>query len=281
MPTIITRAEWGHSGFAKPLYAVAPGVRSAFFTHYHGGPTGGRTGVEVPRLIDRIHKGNGWSGIGYNFVVDQAGAIYEGRGWMYAGAHCPNWNTRGISAQGHIGGDERPSEAMRASLRWLYDVACRRIGGQALRRMVHLDAYPTSCPGRPLLAWVRGGMPADSPGLPLSTVRFPGALVEDGQWGPLTAAMLLRVLRMPGATGNTDYWLKVQAALGVGEINRTGRPNPATISAIERWAGKLAVDGVMDLSGAANPDVARVQKVINDQLELLIAEEKAGATDVS
>ena len=67
----------------------------------------------------------------------------------------------------------------------------------------------------------------------------------------------------------------------MGEINRTGRPNPATISAIERWAGKLAVDGLMDLSGAVSPDVARVQKVINDQLELLIAEEKAGATDVS
>lgn len=280
MPTIITRAEWGHTGFVKPLYAVAPRARDAFMVHYHGGPTGGRTGAQVPRLIDRIHKGNGWSGIGYSIVVDQEGEIYEGRGWMHAGAHCPGWNSRAWSVQGHIGRDEQPSEAMRASIRWLYEQACGR-AGHTLRQMVHLDAYPTDCPGRPLLAWVRGGMPVDSAGLPLSDVRFPGALVEDGRWGPLTAAAFLRVLRQPGATGNTDYWLKVQAALGVGEINRTGRPNPATISAIERWAGKLAVDGVMDLSGAVSPDVARVQKVINDQLELLIAEEKAGATDVS
>jgi peptidoglycan recognition protein len=35
---------------------------------------------------------NGWSDIGYNFLVGGDGNIYEGRGWIRVGAHTPGYN---------------------------------------------------------------------------------------------------------------------------------------------------------------------------------------------
>jgi peptidoglycan recognition protein len=31
----------------------------------------------------------GWSDIGYNFIVGEDGNVYEGRGWTKVGAHAP------------------------------------------------------------------------------------------------------------------------------------------------------------------------------------------------
>lgn len=39
---------------------------------------------------------NGWSDIGYNFVVGEDGLVYEGRGWSTVGAHAPNFNSNSI-----------------------------------------------------------------------------------------------------------------------------------------------------------------------------------------
>jgi len=39
---------------------------------------------------------NGWSDIGYNFVVGGDGNVYEGRGWGKQGAHAPGYNSQSI-----------------------------------------------------------------------------------------------------------------------------------------------------------------------------------------
>ena len=162
MPRIITRAEWGFDGWRDPKNPpsrITEANRTAFFTHYQGGPTRYRTGNSVPRSIHAMHKANGWKGIGYGHIVDNDGTIYEGRGFNLSGSHCPGWNTAGYSAQGHIGVGERPSAAMLASLRWLYDEACRR-SGRSLSKRGHRDGVATSCPGDVLYAWVKAGMPS-------------------------------------------------------------------------------------------------------------------------
>ena len=160
-PSIITRSQWGFKGWlnGQPPATVDPKTRDEFFVHYNGGATGGRGGVGVPRDIDSWHKANGWAGIGYGFVVTQDGAIYEGRGFGYVGAHCPDHNKRGHSAQVFIGGDEKPSDAALASVRWLYDEACR-VSGRTLAKKGHRDGVSTDCPGTALYNWVRAGMPA-------------------------------------------------------------------------------------------------------------------------
>ena len=163
MPTIITRAQWGFDGWLDPKdppnTVNEKTQRTEFFTHYNGPPTRYRTGTVVPRIVHDIHKGNGWKGIGYGHVVDNAGTIYEGRGFNLQGSHCPNHNVSGYSAMGDIGEGETPSAAMLASIRWLYEEAQRRTG-KALTKKGHRDGTATACPGDVLYRWVRNGMPA-------------------------------------------------------------------------------------------------------------------------
>lgn len=166
---IIKRKAWGFDGWLggrPPAGGTVPvAERTEFYVHYEGGrPCGDQTGPSVPRAIHDFHKnGRGWAGIGYSWVVDQAGHIYEGRGWGYQEAHCPGHNRSAWSVQGHIGGDEQPSDAMLSAIRWLYDQCCRR-AGRALAKRGHRDGFATECPGDPLYRWVEQGMPAPAGG---------------------------------------------------------------------------------------------------------------------
>ena len=53
--------------------------------------------------IRKWHKAQGWSDIGYHYVVYLDGAIHEGRDVDVSGAHCTNHNSRSIGVC-YIGG---------------------------------------------------------------------------------------------------------------------------------------------------------------------------------
>jgi hypothetical protein len=161
---IVSRAEWGALpwGDGKPSDTPAlipPSVRRYFVVHYDGAQAVTRTGHAVPRAIDSAHRARGWVGIGYNFAVDRAGNVYEGRGWALRGAHCPGRNIDGIGVQVAIGGSQQPTVAALSTVRALYDDACRR-ACRALVATWHGAHYPTACPGPDLISWMRAGMPA-------------------------------------------------------------------------------------------------------------------------
>lgn len=60
--------------------------------------------------IRRWHvKGNGWSDIGYHFVIELDGTIKEGRPLDKIGAHVKNFNNRSIGVC-YVGGRERNSK---------------------------------------------------------------------------------------------------------------------------------------------------------------------------
>ncbi|MEV7996544.1 peptidoglycan-binding protein [Streptomyces sp. NPDC086077] len=162
--TIISRATWGAKPWDNDPRSDGPAQLSVtrlteFFVHYDGAHHIKATGYAIPRAIEAQHLAQGWSGIGYHFVVDQAGNIYEGRGWGRQGAHCPGHNVSGLGVQIAVGGDQEPSEAALAACRALYDEACRR-AGRTLAKKGHRDGIATQCPGEILYAWVRSGMPA-------------------------------------------------------------------------------------------------------------------------
>ena len=80
-PAIVTRAQWGADEAYRsgpPLYGV---VRCAFVHHTVNANT--YTRAQAPALVRGIYyyhtKVNGWSDIGYNFLIDRFGTIYEGR----------------------------------------------------------------------------------------------------------------------------------------------------------------------------------------------------------
>lgn len=158
--TIVSRKEWGAQPWNGTPNTVPLSARTEFFVHWHGGQPPASTGVRVPREIERIHLGQGWAGIGYNFVVDQDGVIYEGRGWDRQGAHCPDHNVTGLGVQVAIGKGQTATEAALQSVRALYDEACRKTG-RTLAQRGHKDGFATECPGPELYAWVKAGMPTD------------------------------------------------------------------------------------------------------------------------
>jgi hypothetical protein len=156
---IISRSEWGAHPWTNQPAAVPLYERTEYFTHYDGAAHITRTGVSIPLSIEEEHLGNGWSGIGYHFVVSQAGEVFEGRGWDLQGAHCPGHNRSGFGVQIAVGGDQEPTQAALNASRALYEEACRRTG-RRLAMKGHKDGFATSCPGDKLYAWVQAGMPA-------------------------------------------------------------------------------------------------------------------------
>ena len=146
-PPIITRAQWGanectrESGY--PDYGTAVKV---VFVH-HTDDTNSYTCAQSPAIVRSIYayhvQVEGWRDIGYNFLVDKCGDIFEGR---FGGAALPvvgaqtygmNTNSMGIAAMGTYtdlsGGDSKdgsvpgatPSKAMLGAIA---DLAAWKLG---------------------------------------------------------------------------------------------------------------------------------------------------------
>ncbi|WP_184077263.1 peptidoglycan recognition protein family protein [Nocardiopsis mwathae] len=165
MVYIRSRSSWGARS-PRNRQGVSRARRVEFTVHYSQGPT-----TQTPRQIQNFHMdSNGWADIGYNFLVDRSGVVYEGRGWNVAGAHAAPRNVQGIGVC-FIGRDGDATDAAKRSIRALYEEACRRVG-RRLRMRGHRDINSTSCPGDDLYAWVKSGMPVDgAPTAPASEKR--------------------------------------------------------------------------------------------------------------
>ena len=135
-PSIITRTEWGaDESIRKNDQKYAP-ITKLFVHHTVTSPdSADQDPAATVRAIYTYHvKGRGWDDIGYNFLVDAQGRIYEGR-WArdYAaaekptgedldnngvvGAHVENYNTgsAGVAMLGNFSGGE-PTTAAREGL---------------------------------------------------------------------------------------------------------------------------------------------------------------------
>lgn len=98
-------------------------------------------------------RSNGWADIGYHFLIDRAGRVWEGRELRWQGAHAggdANRGNIGVCLLGRFlrGGDgQEPSPeqvvAMEQLLRWL----CREYGIDPGRIYPHRRFKATECPG--------------------------------------------------------------------------------------------------------------------------------------
>jgi hypothetical protein len=108
-PAILTRAQWGADETLRSDFAGYGETIKAGFVHHTTGASD-YTSAEVPGMIRAIYAYHtqtlGWSDIGYNFLVDRFGRLYEGRwGGMdrpVIGAHTGGFNTNtvGVAALG-------------------------------------------------------------------------------------------------------------------------------------------------------------------------------------
>ena len=165
MVTIVPRQTWGALPANRTIYKIAASRRTGFVVHHSVSNTGSNaTGAKaLIRSFQRSHQSNGWGDIGYNFLIDAWGNIYEGRGLNAIGAHAGNHNTLNLGVcyigDGRTG--EMPEPAKQA-FRNLYAWANLQTG-KTLTRLVHSDLNSTACPGPFIRNWVKaGGLTASS-----------------------------------------------------------------------------------------------------------------------
>ena len=171
-PSIYSRAQWGADESQRQASSLRYGEVHAGFVH-HTVNANDYTRAEVPGMIRSIYayhtRTRGWSDIGYNFLIDRFGRIWEGRyGGVdrpVVGAHTLNYNDYAFAAAA-IGNFETadPSSAMLRAYGDLFawklslhgvDAAStsQRVGKRDFPAINgHRDAAATACPGRNLYA---------------------------------------------------------------------------------------------------------------------------------
>lgn len=176
-PRIVSRSGWGMERVPrawKPSYVE---LRGAVIHHTAG--TNNYTEDKAPQIVRSVHDyhtyswGRGWDDIGYNYLVDKYGNIYEGRygtqlsgpGKMVIGGHAApaNRGSVGISVMGTYTGSVQPTSTILTALEDVIAWQFSRAGISATdtwtyvdrsgvtRRVPaiigHRDVSNTTCPG--------------------------------------------------------------------------------------------------------------------------------------
>jgi hypothetical protein len=170
MPEYVTRTEWDCPDGQEPSGPVSLTTVTHQIVHHSAGTNSSSDWPAVVRSIWDYHVNtNGWSDIGYNWLVDPNGVIYQGRGWVNGddevqGAHfCgTNSNTMGVCVMGNFE-EVSPTSDAQASLEELLawksdenniDPTARQYhsssGVDLYTISGHRDGCSTLCPGENL-----------------------------------------------------------------------------------------------------------------------------------
>jgi uncharacterized protein with LGFP repeats len=137
-PPIVARSAWA-AGIEHPRVAPEYGVVKLAFVHHTENPDG-YGAAEVPAMLRSIfvfHRyGRGWNDIGYNFVIDRFGRIFEARA---GGVDEP---VVGAQAGGY--------NAYSTGIAILGTYSAQRISAAALGALEHLLAWKLSLHGAPV-----------------------------------------------------------------------------------------------------------------------------------
>ncbi len=172
-PSYLDREGWCPGGSCPTDPTPVPTVVTHLIVHHSAGPNSSSDWAAVVRSIWDFHVNvNGWDDIGYNWLIDPNGVLYEGRGDGLLGAHfCgTNGGTMGVCMLGNFT-DVVPQQAALTTLEQLLawkscDASLDPLGtafhassGLNLHRISgHRDGCTTECPGNafyPLLPQLR------------------------------------------------------------------------------------------------------------------------------
>ncbi|WSD94253.1 peptidoglycan recognition protein [Streptomyces sp. NBC_01474] len=183
-PVIVSRSQWGADETKRDPHAhYAQGV-AAIFIHHTDTPNNYRC-ADVPRTLRNLYTGQtrdrNWGDLGYNFLVDKCGNIYEGRAGgtdrPVIGSHAIGFNqgTVGIAAIGTFGPGTPVPAAMERGIAALaaWKLGLRGVDPTSKVRLTstndksrytkgtsatfnaisgHRDGFATDCPGEALFA---------------------------------------------------------------------------------------------------------------------------------
>lgn len=99
--------------------------------------------------IRSAHRGKGWGDIGYHYLVDPAGRIWEGRPLKWQGAHVANQNPGniGICTLGNYE-KQRPTTTQLTAIEDFVQVLMRKHDVHVSEVYTHRELAATDCPGR-------------------------------------------------------------------------------------------------------------------------------------
>ncbi|MFL5910681.1 MAG: N-acetylmuramoyl-L-alanine amidase [Gaiellaceae bacterium] len=247
-PSMVPRSSW-NGGNCPPRRSPEYGEVDMAFVH-HTDTINGYSPSDSPAMvlaICRYHRNsNGWNDIGYNFLADQYGTIFEGRAGgidrPVVGAHAQGFNAQstGVAILGTFNTFAAPDAALRAVarlLRWKLPASGQPTTGTATltsaggsdnrfkagrqvtfqRIAGHRDADSTDCPGDALYA------------------QLPELRQMVGSYGPgarshtsLALFALPKLVQVPGTATVTG-----RLAL------RTGAPVAGAVVEIQRFGGSV------------------------------------------
>ena len=287
-PYIYSRAQWGANEKMREQGLPNYGTVKAGFIH-HTVNANNYSAAQVPALLRGIYayhtQSRGWRDIGYNFLVDRFGRIWEGRyggvDKAVVGAHTLGYNevSFAMSAIGNYDIAAPPQAILDAYARlfawklslyniradathiWLKDRYVNAING-------HRDVGHTACPGRYLYAKIptiramaQRIQNAAQSGAPVTTPKppDPNAMTTPTQ-APKPAAAQPQGMRFPRSlnlAGDSAPDLVLKRADGTVSVVPTGGQvgYRAPVSTPGNWKAFTLVTAVGDVTGDRRGDV--------------------------
>jgi hypothetical protein len=155
---VIPRREWTNAGPVLSLINPMNGINRITIHHSAIISSTVRSKADAARMMDNLrrgHTGQGWADIGYHYVIDPQGRIWEGRPIQYQGAHVKenNEHNLGVMCMGNFD-VERPTPEMLQSLDMFVADRMRFYNVSVSRVYTHQEIKATACPGRNLQGYM-------------------------------------------------------------------------------------------------------------------------------
>ncbi|MEZ5191951.1 MAG: N-acetylmuramoyl-L-alanine amidase [Nocardioides sp.] len=252
-PRIFSRAQWGADESMRDASSLHYYEVHAGFVH-HTVNANDYTRAEVPALIRGIYayhvRVRGWSDIGYNFLVDRFGRIWEGRyGGIdrpVVGAHTLGYNdySFAMSAIGNFETTQPRPRMLRAyGALFAWKLSLHGVDASSTRQKVgssyfqaingHRDAAATACPGRYLYAQlplIRTYAAEDQQGWAgrelesnLAGNRYPDLIVRRASDGQAFVLPTGGMLRFTKAKALLNGWAAGDVAVASPDLTGDGR----------------------------------------------------------
>jgi hypothetical protein len=243
----VSRETWGAKPPPKGKFDKLNSSRVQGVVVHHSGVENGPKGSAAVQAFERHHMGKGWDGIGYNWLVDESGTIFEGRGWESRGAGTKGWNSRSISVcYTGWGGNKPRDEALRALEAVVAGAEAHF--GKGMWVSTHrkkAKAGYTTCPEKWLGDWVENGMGTVQPPETVdwaAIIRFFKDLHEQVKQTPLSRSSRSRGLPVRLVQGKL-----AERGFDAGPVDGVyGKKTGDAVREFQKTQGFLKVTGVVN-----------------------------------
>ncbi|CAL8105802.1 unnamed protein product [Calicophoron daubneyi] len=156
--TIVSREQWGAQA-PRTAHTKITGAVTYAFIHHTATPscTGEASKARVQSIQNHHMNTNKWDDIGYSFLIDGDGVVFQGRGWGVVGAHTKGYNSQGygIAILGNFATASPSAEALESAKRLIAAGVSDGYLRSDYKVVGHRDVCSTECPGNALYSIIK------------------------------------------------------------------------------------------------------------------------------